>query len=134
MKQKNGFTLVEVLEVIGILGVIMTISATAVIGIIKNSDKKLKNEMENNLKDAAVAYMEEKKIYLRKCSTDFDPENPNASDVNCYQAITVQELIDSGLFTDDSKYCNREESILIYRATETEYTEFRAYVKEGTCK
>ena len=41
MKQKNGFTLVELLAVIGILGLLVTIAATSAINI----SKKLKNEM-----------------------------------------------------------------------------------------
>ncbi len=132
MKQKKGFTLVEVLVVLGILAILMTLSATSVISIMRKNDDKLKNEMEKNLKEAAIAYMEEKKIILKKCSNNFDPANPN-TETSCYKKLTVQELINSGLFTDEAGYCKKEENILIYRANENEYTELRAYVKEGTC-
>lgn len=132
MKQKKGFTLVEVLVVLGVLAILMTLSATSVISIMKRNNEKIKSEMEKNIKDAAIAYVEEKKISLRKCSMDFDPANPN-SETNCYQTITVEELIKSGLFTDDAAHCNKEEKILIYRASESEYSELRAYLKEGTC-
>ena len=48
MKRKNGFTLVELLAVIGILGILVTIAATSVVSILSNQKETLAKETEKN--------------------------------------------------------------------------------------
>jgi len=133
MKKKNGFTLVEILAVIAIIGVLITLASTSVVSIMNREKKKLASEMQKNLENAAVAYLQSEKITLRNCSTSFNPENPNTSERNCYREVLVEDIIKSGLLTDDGKYCDRTKKVLVYRYKNAEYSDYRAFVKEGTC-
>lgn len=133
MREKNGFTLVELLAVIAILGILISAASISVVGILRRNKEKLQREMEKNLVSAAISYFEEEKTILRKCPSAFTPEHPTIENQNCYKMVSVQELITSGFFTDDSNYCNKDASIIVYRAQEGSYSELKAYVKEGTC-
>lgn len=134
MKEKNGFTLVEVLAVLAVLAILITAAGTSVVGVLNKNEQKLRNEMEENLKDAAISYIQNEKIILRKCSTTFDPTNPSEAEKNCYRYVKVETLLKTGIFTDDQGYCKKEEQILVYKTQENEYSELRAYGKEGICR
>lgn len=58
MKNKNGFTLVELLAVIVILGIIMTIATTSVIKNINDSKAKAKYIAAKEIVNIAEAYIE----------------------------------------------------------------------------
>ena len=49
MKNKNGFTLVELLAVIVVLGVIMAIAGTAVLGQRKKANIEVAKDMEKSI-------------------------------------------------------------------------------------
>lgn len=134
MKKKNGFTLVEVLAVIAILGIIIAIASVSVTSILNREKGKLVDQMEADLKDAAVAYAISEKIILRNCPTNFNPENLTSANSSCYREVTVNDIIKSGIFTDDNNYCNRNTKVVVYKYKDSEFSEIRAYVKEGTCK
>ena len=55
--EKKGFTLVELLVVIAVIGIIMTVATFSVVGILNREKNKLLDEMEKNLKEAAKAYI-----------------------------------------------------------------------------
>ena len=57
MKRKKGFTLIEFLAVIVILGVLSAISVAAVLGIITKSKEKYYKTQENNMVMAAQSYL-----------------------------------------------------------------------------
>ncbi len=132
--KKNGFTLVEILAVIAVLGILITIASKSVITIMNREKQKLVNETQKNLESAAIAYIQSERITLTTCNTSFDPQNPKTNERNCFREIKVNDIIKSGLFTDDQKYCDRESSVLVYRYKSAEYSDYRAYIKEGTCK
>lgn len=131
--EKKGFTLVELLVVIAVLGVIMSFATFSVVGILNREKNKLLNEMENNLASAAVAYVQSEKIILKNCSTSFNPENPNPSESRCYKEILVSEIADSPLFTDDAGYCDRTKKVVVYKYNSGDYTDLKSFVKKGTC-
>ena len=53
---KKGFTLVELLAVIAVLGVIISATTISVVSIINKSRKQTQKEMENNFKEAAITH------------------------------------------------------------------------------
>ncbi len=89
---------------------------------------------EKNLANAAVAYIQEKKIKLTECNANFDPENPSSIYSSCFREIRVNDIKNTGLFTDDQNYCDQNAKVVVYKKKNAEYSDILAYVKEGTCK
>ena len=134
MPSKNGFTLVELLAVIGIIGILTLTVSTAVVSILNNQKEALAKDTEKRLKDAAISYIQEKKIHLTKCPIGFWPEKPTDENKSCYKIITVEEIKNSGLFDDFEGYCESTANILVYKETNQNYTDLKAYATEGICK
>lgn len=134
MKKKKGFTIVELLAVVAILGILTALGTMSVIKILKNNEETLAGKMETDLKDAAIAYIQSNKITLKKCSTSFKPEDPSTYENGCYRILKISEIIDTGHFTDSQNHCNREETIVVYKLNHGEYADLSAYAKEGICK
>ncbi len=76
---KKGFTLIEMIVVIGLLGMIGTIMAVGMSAVIKNNNKKSCEKMIGRIEAASLA-----------CEADS----------NC-NAKTVQKLKEYGLLADD---------------------------------
>ena len=57
---RKGFTLVELLATITILGIIVTIGGVSISGIIKNTKKKEYEQLVSSIKNAAEVYYQEK--------------------------------------------------------------------------
>lgn len=133
MKRKNGFTLVELLAVIGILGILVTIASTAVVSILSKQKETLAAESEKKLKDAAIAYVQDRRIRLSSCPSNFDPTNPT-NGTGCYTMVSVTDIINRGLFEDESESCDRNVEIMVYKEKRENYSENVAYAKEGICK
>ena len=123
MKEHKGFTLVELLAVIAILGIIMGIGAMSVVSILSHQQDTLNEEMRKNLQDAAVAYAEKHHLRLTTCQVTFDPQNKEADDANksCYKMVQIKDIVDDGIFSDGANHCNHEEYILIYKANKGNY-------------
>ncbi|MCI8393867.1 MAG: type II secretion system protein [Bacilli bacterium] len=134
MKTKKGFTLAELLAVLGIIGLLITVASTSVVSVVTKQKETLRKDTEKKLKDAAVAYTQEKRIYLKKCPEVFDPANPTSTNQNCYKYIKIGDIISAGLFTDNQNSCDRNQQILVYKETKTNYSETKAYAPEGICK
>ena len=62
MKKQRGFTLVELLAVIVILGIILSISTVAIVGIKEKQDKKNKKNVISSILTGAKAYNAEERI------------------------------------------------------------------------
>jgi len=134
MNRKKGFTLVELLAVLGILGILVTLASTSVLTILNKQRETLAKEMQDNMLDAAISYIQDKRITLKKCNSSFNPETPDPTESNCYRIIKVADIVNSGLIDDNSEYCDRNADIIVYKATLPNYTELRSYAKEGICK
>lgn len=112
---KKGFTLAELLGVIVVLAIIISISGISVVSIINKSRAKVSKEMEDNLKEAAITYVIDKK---RK---DFPIE------------ITVQELIDEYYFEDDKNHCEKKAVVTVESVTSGSVKDYKASVEKNIC-
>ena len=134
MKKKGGFTIVELLAVILVIGIIMTFAIASVTGVLSKQNEKLQGEMEKNLKEAAIAYIQDQRIILKDCSSDFSKENPNTNENKCYREVKVEDIINRSLFEDKNESCSKDATVLVYKENKGNYSELEAYVKEGTCR
>lgn len=101
MDNKKGFTLVELLGVIIILGLVITISFTSINAVKKNSLKKLVETKENAIVQAAILYGQDNPNVLVENSVTNDCQG------NEYCAkLTVEFLIENNYV--DSEYINNE--------------------------
>lgn len=96
MKNKNGFTLVELLVVISIILILGLIVTLKIIKTIENNKLKIYKEQEKRLEEAGLKYIQNKYI------------SENESEIK----ITKQELINSNYIeeiydiNDKTKICN----------------------------
>lgn len=96
MKNKNGFTLVELLVVISIILILGLIVTPKIIKTIENNKLKIYKEQEKRLEEAGLKYIQNKYI------------SENESEIK----ITKQELINSNYIeeiydiNDKKKICN----------------------------
>lgn len=96
MKNKNGFTLVELLVVISIILILGFIVTPKIIKTIENNKLKIYKEQEKRLEEAGLKYIQNKYI------------SENESEIK----ITKQELINSNYIeeiydiNDKKKICN----------------------------
>ena len=92
MKKKNGFTLVELLVTIVLLGVVTTVIIFNVTNISKNSKKTEYERFVASIKSSASVY------------ADMNPEAFQDLYVNkAFIYVTVGNLIDSGLVDEKIK-------------------------------
>ena len=114
MKRKNGFTLVELLAVIVLLGILITVAVPAVLrsleGAVEETDKKAREYAM----DAALTYGISK-LKLPSCANGFVPTNESStSNAGCLKKVTVKFLKDNAYFTDNAENCKENAEILIY--------------------
>lgn len=133
MPKNKGFTLVELLVVLAIIAVIMTLASTSVISVLNKNRAKLATNMEENLESAGIAYIEENRLTLTKC-TNINKDALIFSPSSCYKEIKVNDIIASALFEDNRGYCDKNASVWVYKENLGAYSELKAYVKKGTCK
>lgn len=116
--KKNGFTLVELIAVIVILGLIVTLVATNFFGGSDHSRKKLDEIMQNQLKDAIRVYAVDKN--LKDCHNCTTPRlNTNCVPENADKEIERQACAALGIevtlgmlkvgdyFTDTANHCQK---------------------------
>jgi prepilin-type N-terminal cleavage/methylation domain-containing protein len=139
MSKKNGFTLVELLAVIGILAIIITVSTTMVFTLMRKSKEKIAEEMYSSVVDAALTYSLSN-LKLQKCSIEFSKEvfedediSGFSSDSTCAKIVTIKTLKDEGFFIDDKDYCDEDSEVLVYRYNDGENSEYKAYVSSNVC-
>ena len=93
-KNNRGFTLVELLATIAVLGLVVSITVFTGIRLIKNGKEKTYQTTKNNIEKYAGNYLIENSdrlFYLSKNNLD--------GDINVeYQCVTLQNLIDTGYF------------------------------------
>lgn len=83
---KKGFTLIEVLAVIALMGIIMLIVVPSVTKVMQNSKQKLNESQEKIIIESAKMAVAESASFIYK--------NDN------YSSIFISDLIDNGYLTD----------------------------------
>ena len=131
---KKGFTLVELLGVIVVMGVLLTIAGVSATKLITRSREEKARIEENNLRDTAVSYVKGENIRLAKCPAGYEVTSDTDTG-DCRLAVLVSELKTSGYFNNKSNSCDDNAKVIIYRYVNPDngLDEYRAYVKEGTC-
>lgn len=140
MKKKNsGFTLVELLAVIVILAIIITIASSGVIAVMNKSRKNMAREVRSNLEEVAISYALEN-YHLETCSEKFSKEiyvdkniNHLNENTNCFKRVTVEEVINAGLFEDSRGFCEKSDIVIVYRYNDGVNSEYKAYISENAC-
>ena len=74
IKNKNGFTLIEILVTIGILAVLTTIIGVSVSQLIDNANDKKMKEFTDEIEKAACAYIDYQGINESLCADDVYPD------------------------------------------------------------
>ena len=122
--EKNGFTLVELLEVIVVIILVKVLIMNNFFGILGDSKDKIDEIQLNNLKEAVILYAKDNNI--KNCAlycteeqklTDvcvnnknYCKENPESS-----KRVTLNTLITNKYFTDKGNSCNpKNTEILVY--------------------
>ena len=117
VEKKRGFTLVELLAVIVIIGVIGGIAATAIISIINNSKESATLLAINNVKSAAELYSKENSGEIEW----IQQYDSNGNESGKFVCMTVRQLINNGYF--DDKFF--EEDIYHDRINDNTFIEIR---------
>lgn len=140
MKRKNsGFTLVELLAVIVVLAIIITVASSGIIAIMNKSRKNMAREVISNLEEVAISYALDN-YHLETCSVEFSKEiyvdkniNHLNDNANCFKRVTVEEVINEGLFEDARGFCEKSDIVIVYRYNDGANSEYKAYISENVC-
>ena len=136
MKNK-GFTLVEVIAVIVILGILVTFAAPNVFKYIDSSKDSTKQQSLKDTEDAAITYGLTQFI-PESCAVSSKVTKPSDIPSGCDYSVTVQQLIDKQLLKDTAKVLNRNAKVYIYKLRSTNEIkttyEVKAYVSESVYK
>ena len=110
--RNKGFSLVELVVVIALIGLIMTIIMSATINSREQALNKMDEEMKKNIKSAAEMYA-------------IDLDDSDSNEYNCKELsewctkdngmwdeveISLNSLIQKGYFQDSSKHCDEDEN------------------------
>ena len=133
---KKGFTLVELLATVVILGVLITIASFSATAMINNAKKKAGSLAVSNLKEAAITYYKQNNIKLSKCTAGFMVDGDNTSScITKANEVTVNTLIEAGVFTDTKNVCDKNATVTVYRYVDPDsgIDELRSYVDDYAC-
>lgn len=138
IQNKKGFTLVELMAVIVILAIIITVASSSIFATVNRAKKGTAEEMRGSLSDIAITYVLDN-YHLKKCSDSFSKEMIQgkttnlATNGNCAKKITVDTLIKEGLFEDKKGYCKKTDFVIVYRYSNGDDSEYKAYASDTVC-
>lgn len=146
---KKGFTLVEVLTAIVIIGILAGIAGFSILSLMEKGRGDSNELQEKNLGDSAITYFLSNNSFFKKCPAEFIVDETNFNNIppenaNCVKKVKVQTLIEEGFFKDENHKCNSQAEIFVYNylvdTSDTGETgeetsgEYRFYVPKGTCQ
>ena len=135
MKNK-GFTLVELIAVITIIGILTLIATGAVTKYIDSSRESSRNNTLHEVEDASLSYGLTQFI-SDSCSIDFvvDDTHPYSKAGCTPLKVTVDTLIKNGFLKDEANLAKRTGEVIIYKYRDKDSTskapELRAFVSES---
>ena len=95
MKNKNGFTLVEILAVVAILAILATAAGMAVVSIMQGQKQRLAYTAEQNIAEAALSFYASKNNRFIKACTSED---------GSYVIISQKNVEDANKYLRETKY------------------------------
>lgn len=138
----KGFTLVELLAMIVILGIIMGIAFVSVNGGFKNAKDKTEDVFVDTIKDAMDMYLtssEAKRLNFSKCSNTINKKHGN---INVYKAvINFNDVINSEYHpitqddlvnpANDDASCNNAGNIVVNIYRDDDYVYYYSIDKDS---
>ena len=121
MNKRNGFTMVELLATITILGVLMTIAIGSVSLILKKGRENYYTSQRNNLIAAAKSYYQANRSLLPK-------EIGDTKEVNL-DTLNGQKFIDTVYAADKKTKCSGTETKVVVTAIEKNKYKYKSYLK-----
>ena len=89
MNNKKGFSLVELIAVIVILGVIITFAAPSVLNVLTSSQAKTREENRRVILDGALTYGL-RELDLTVCAEGFKPTSVDSTSTSgCLKKVTI---------------------------------------------
>ena len=133
MKNSKGFTLVELIAIIILLGAIVTITYTSVSGILNRQKRKVFEESLNGIIDSATIYVTENKYSFTAIEDQVWYENGwNISITSGLIAMNGDSKIESG-----TVHISKEKEISVVNVYDGEFcgsgTTSNYTIKKGTC-
>lgn len=126
MKNKKGFTLVELLAVIVILGIIMVIATKSVMDSVNESRKKTKYMAAKEIVEIAAAYMEVEGSDEKGCVLVVDMINKSYLESNATNPETGKNDLEN---SSEHKVCKGNYSAQEnYEIQDEKYYEFDGYI------
>ena len=110
MKKNKGFTLVELIVTIALLGILGTVIAINMVGLNKNQEEKENTRMSSIVQAAAEAYIEKKNVNCVSVATLIEEGYLKADDVKKYSEYAVYPATD-GEYELSKDVCNPEVAV-----------------------
>lgn len=102
----KGFTLVELLAVIAIMGMLAVIMVPTISGVIEENKENSKKNLENSIKSSARAYISDNRYEIRLDNNSCDTNKREILSINdetiTESKITVELLVDKGYLKSNS--------------------------------